>query len=65
MQSKKKDSNAQEETPVEDTVTVSLEEYQLLKEAALSQEHGGKGEKAKSGELNPDEKTAGCSQSPQ
>ena len=37
MQSKKKDSKAQEETPVEDTVTVSLEEYQMLREAAKNQ----------------------------
>ena len=65
MQSKKKDSKAQEETPVEDTVTVSLEEYQMLREAAKNQEHGKKGKKVVSPEISPGEMRAQGSQSPQ
>ena len=39
MQSKKNDWTAQEGSPVEDNITVSLEEYQMLREVAMNREH--------------------------
>ena len=63
MQSKKNDSAAQEESPVEATLTVSLKEYQMLRTAAINREHAEKCRKRVSCGPNPDEMSAGDAQS--
>ena len=45
MQIKKNDSTAQEESPVEATITVFLDDNQMLREEAMNREHAKKIEK--------------------
>ena len=58
MQSKKSDSSATEESPVEADITVSLKEYQMLRHAVMNRDHGEKWRKKASRGTNPDEMRA-------